>query len=132
MAISQIWGLQYSYILGKSYQIRALHLEAQKKMWLEEFSLLSTALSEVGSGNPYFRSINKSAQAETVTVEPVRRNSSQVSTSDEPKVESLQPINSPMSTYLKKEKKLNVTFPNLSKFSTLSPFTFFTYKSRND
>jgi len=82
---SEIWGLQIPYLIGKSNQIRALHFEGQKKKWQEEVGKLVFALKD---NLQFIRQLEPSAVAEAISLEPVRRNSSTVSQTEEPKIET--------------------------------------------
>ena len=76
IVVSEIWGLQIPYLYGKSNQVRALHFEGQKSKWQEEVKVLADSLD---TNNGYMRQLNPGAIAEAISLEPIRRNSSIVS-----------------------------------------------------
>ena len=77
LVLSEIWGLQSTYILAKSFQIRALELEGQTRKWREEVPAL-LKIFKLDSQNEFMRGINPQAKAAAISLDPPRRNSSNI------------------------------------------------------
>ena len=78
---AQIWGLQLPYVVAKTAQVNALHMEAQTKLWQQEATELARALS---LDSAYARDLEPAAKAEAIVMEAPRRQSSTMSQSEEP------------------------------------------------
>ena len=77
LVLSEIWGLQSTYILAKSFQIRALELEGQTRKWREEVPAL-LKIFKLDSQSEFMRGINPQAKAAAISLDPPRRNSSNI------------------------------------------------------
>ena len=69
---SQIWGLQVPFLVGKTHQVLALHMEDNTKLWQKEATELAAALRLDGE---FARDIDPTAKAEAIVMETVRRSS---------------------------------------------------------
>ncbi|CAG5105495.1 Oidioi.mRNA.OKI2018_I69.chr1.g2176.t1.cds [Oikopleura dioica] len=77
LVLSDIWGLQTANIMGKTLQIRALELEGQTRKWKDEVPALLKVF-DINEDNPFMREVNPQAKAQAISLDPPRRNSSQV------------------------------------------------------
>ena len=129
LCLSEIWGLQTPFIIAKTLQIRSLELEGQTRKWREEIPALLDVF-DLDGDNQLMRQIDPQAKAAALSLDPPRRNSSQVvqTNSHLPtakiKEEYLGNLpDSPMTKKIKKKTEKSAPFsfdlPDLPKMSSI-------------